>query len=299
MTKSQATLILLLIFAVTGSNARGQQRTPLPLPDSVSEHLDLIYARQGEARDREMHLDLYVPKSAGPHPTLLTVHGGGWLGGSKRYFRDIAVLLANRGYAVANVEYRLAEEAKFPGAVEDVAAAVRWLRSNSSKYSIDPDRIGAVGGSAGGHLVGMVATTAPSKKYHDHNSPGQSSKLQAAVLMGAGVDQVARVRETKGGSIANCLIFFGAEYHDNPDIYIEASPITHVSEETPPLLFLDGGLDKPGKRYIEMSKKLDDLKVSNQLVVIDGAKHGQWGTEPFRSRFVDAIDVFFKQTLIK
>ncbi len=269
----------------------------LPLPDSVGEHLDLVYAKQGDKRVREMHLDLYLPKSAGPHPTLLTVHGGGWLGGSKKSFREIAVMLAARGYAVANVEYRLADEAKFPGAVQDVAAAVRWLRSNAAKYSIDPDRIGAVGGSAGGHLVGMVATTAHSKKYHDHNSPNQSSELQAAVLMGAGVDQVTRVKETKGGSITNCVIFFGAEYRDNPDIYVEASPITHVSEDTPPLLFLDGELDKPGKRYIGMREKLDGLSIANELVVIDGAKHGHWGSEPYRSQFVDAMDAFFRKSL--
>lgn len=297
MTKPHSLLVALLIFVVTAGSAPGQQRKPLPLPDSVSEHLDLIYAKQGEKQDRTMHLDLYLPKSAGPHPTLLTVHGGGWISGSKQSFRDIAVMLAARGYAVANIEYRLAEAAKFPGAVLDVAAAVRWLRSNAEKYGIDPDHIGAVGGSAGGHLVGMVATTAHSKKYHDHNSADQSSELQAAVLMGSGVDQVARVKESKSGSIANCVIFFGDEYHDNPDIYAEASPITHVSKDTPPLLFLDGGLDNPGKRYIGMRKKLDALGVTNQLVVIDGAKHGQWGSEPFRSRFVAAMADFFETAL--
>jgi len=297
MTQSFFAFTVLLAFVLTASQALGQQRTVLPLPDSLSEHLELVYAEQGAGRDRKMHLDLYVPKSGGPHATILTVHGGGWLGGSKKYFREIAVLLAARGYAVANVEYRLAEEAKFPGAVQDVAAAVRWLRGNAAKYSIDPDRIGAVGGSAGGHLVGMVATTAASNKYNDHNTPDQSSHLQAAVLMGSGVDQVARVKETKRGSIANCVIFFGAEYHENPGIYVEASPITHVSKNTPPLLFLDGGLDRPGQRYVGMRKKLDTLDVTNELVVIDGAKHGHWGSEPYRSKFVESMDAFFKKIL--
>jgi acetyl esterase/lipase len=290
--------LLLSILALTSALAQKKPVVPLRLPDTVSEKLDLIYATQGEKSDRNLHLDLYSPKSKGPHPTLLVVHGGGWIGGSKNSFRDIAVMLASRGYVVANVEYRLATEAKFPGAVHDIGAAVRWLRANAEKYSIDPQRIGAVGGSAGGHLVSMIATTAHSNKYNDgKNHPDKSTKLQAAVVMGAGVDQVSRVKEAKNQSIKNCVIFFGAEYHENPEIYAEASPITHVDKNTAPLLFLDGGQDNPGKRYVDMRPKLDAAGVANELVVIADARHGQWGREPYRSQFVAAMDTFFKKHL--
>ncbi len=275
----------------TGSHAEEKPAGPPALPDTVTEHQDLVYATYGE---REITLDLYTPKAEGPHPGILLVHGGGWTGGTRQGFRATAILLAERGYAVANIDYRLATEEKFPGAVNDLKAAVRWMRAHAATYGIDPSWIGGIGGSAGGHLVGMVATTGPGKFEGEGGWADQSSALQAAILMGAGVDQVTRVKEAKNQSIKNCVIFFGAEYQDNPEIYAQGSPITWVSKDTPPLLFMDGEFDNPGQRYGLMREKLDALGVRNEFKMIPGAKHGQWAREPWLTPYVEAMDAFFK-----
>lgn len=264
------------------------------VPEGVIAHENLVY---GKGNGRDLKLDLYLPEGEGPFPAVLTVHGGGWTGGAKEAFRSMAQQLAARGFVAATVEYRLATESPFPGAVEDCKAAVRWMRANAETYRIDPDRVGAVGGSAGGHLVGMVATTANPPQFEgDGGNPDQNSALQAAVLMGAGVDQATRAEEAKK-PIKNQLIFFEGPYSEKKEIYVSASPITHLSKNTPPLLFIEGEFDSPGNRYIEMRKKLDALEVPNRLVVVQGGKHGCWGSNPWFLPMVEEISEFLKSHL--
>lgn len=242
----------------------------------------------------KLEFDFYPASDASSlSPAIILVHGGGWTGGTRAGFVPIAEAFNKLGYAVLNIEYRLATQAKFPAAVLDVAAAVRWTKAHAKEHQIDPERIFLVGGSAGGHLAAMVATTAHTDNYNDgKNWADQSSEVAGFVIMGTGVDQVTRVKES--GRVENCVIFFGAEFEDNPAIYAEASPITHVSKKTPPVLMIEGEKDRPGKRYVDWSPKLDALGVRNELVVVPEAKHGQWGKEPYRSQFVEGIDTFLK-----
>lgn len=264
------------------------------VPEGVVAHEDLIYAKGGS---RDLKLDLYAPKGDGPFPAVLVVHGGGWTSGNKEAFRPIAQQLAARGFVAVTNEYRLAGEAQFPGAVEDCKAAVRWLRAHAAEYHIDVNRIGGVGGSAGGHLIGMVATTADTRLFEGSGgSAEQSSALRAAVLMGAGVDQATRAKETPK-PISSQLIFFGGTLADKGDVYVAASPITHLSKATPPLLFLEGEFDTPGERYIEMRKKLDALGIPNRLVVIQRGKHGCWGSEPWFTPMVEEMAAFLREQM--
>jgi acetyl esterase/lipase len=256
---------------------------------------EVVYASYG---DRELHLDWVRPDDEKIYPGIVLVHGGGWIGGSRKSFQTTAEDLARAGYVVANVDYRLATEAKFPGAVLDVKAAVRWMRSNAAMLGLDPGKIGGVGGSAGGHLTAMLAATGDDEAFPGTtNHPDQSDALQAAVIMGAGVDQVARVKETKSGSIKNCVIFFGGEFSEVPEVYAAGSPITHLSKSTAPTLMLDGEFDKPGERYPEYRAKLDSFGVRNEFVMIPGAKHGEWGKAAFRPAFVAAMVGFLDSAL--
>lgn len=255
--------------------------------ESVKAVTDVTYAKVGE---RELKLDWFRPDDEETYPGIVLIHGGGWTGGSRKAFEPLARELASAGYVVANIDYRLATEAKFPGAVVDCKAAVRWMRGNAKDLGLDLGFIAAIGGSAGGHLAAMVANTGETQLFDvPGDYPENSDAVQAAIIMGAGVDQVARVKESKSGSIKNCVIFFGGEYDEVPELYAQGSPITHLSESTPPTLMIDGELDNPGNRYIEYRKKMDDLGVRNEFVMIPGAKHGAWGKEPYRSQFRKAM----------
>jgi acetyl esterase/lipase len=120
---------------------------------------DLVYARYGK---RSLLLDLYLPMKAEKRalPGVIVVRGGGWMVNDRKRFAHIASALAERGLAAASIEYRNADGAAFPGAVQDVKAAVRWMRANSKTYGISPEAIGTLGGSSGAHMALLAGLTA-------------------------------------------------------------------------------------------------------------------------------------------
>src|SRR5205823_15008683 len=98
-----------------------------------------------------LKLDAYLPTSSGPHPGVILIHGGGWYTGLRGWDQELGVALAGAGFAGFGVHYRLAPELLYPAQVEDVQAAVRWVRAHASEFDVDPERVGALGESAGGH----------------------------------------------------------------------------------------------------------------------------------------------------
>ena len=153
MKTSINVLIVSLVFCA-GALA---QRASLPSdpPDSIKAELDLTY---GKTAEQELKLDVYRPESDSVLPACVLVHGGGWMKGDKEKFRPLAIALAERGYVVANVEYRLGGVAKYPAGVQDCLLAVRWLRANADKYGYRADKVAVAGSSAGGHLAALVGT---------------------------------------------------------------------------------------------------------------------------------------------
>ena len=132
-------------------------QTPPAIPDTLIHEADVEYSNIGA----RVAMDIVRPKAASSEgrPAMLLVHGGGFRRGNRQSYLPMAIRLAERGYVAATASYRLAPRHQFPAAVEDVKAAVRFLRANANKYGIDTDRIGAMGGSAGGHLVLFLGLT--------------------------------------------------------------------------------------------------------------------------------------------
>lgn len=260
----------------------------VPKADLHSQENLLVIQRDEVA----VKADVYRPETDQILPGVLLIHGGGWTSGSKEAMRPIARALAARGWVVVNTSYRLATQAPFPAAVHDVKATVRWMRVHADEWRLDASKIGAVGGSAGGHLAGMIATTAD-RTVEENNAPFRAAScvLQAAVLMGAGVDQLARALESPK-PIQSHLLFFGGSVTEQRERYLQGSPFHQLTAACPPLLFLDGEKDMPGQRYLTMRQRMDELKVPHELVVIEGCAHGQWGKAPRLPLFVGEMDRF-------
>ena len=138
-----------------------------------------------EIDGESLKLDVYIPEGEGPFPAVVVVHGGAWRFGSKGQLAMYARDLAKRGYVSFAINYRLAPQHKSPAQTEDCRDAVRWVRQNGHKYKADPKRIGAMGYSAGGHLVSMLATTGLSKA---DDPKGVGTKIVAAVAGGSPTD---------------------------------------------------------------------------------------------------------------
>ena len=150
-------------------------------------------------------LTLYVPDKPGKYPAVLDIHGGGWKQRQVESDRPMMERLAARGFVTGIVAYRLSTDAKYPAAINDCKAAVRYLRAHAEELKIDPDRIGAMGGSAGGHLTGLLAMTNGLPEFEgDGPNREQSSVVQAAIVMAGSQDLVAANKDKSNEGTVAC-----------------------------------------------------------------------------------------------
>jgi len=215
-----------------------------------------------------LEADVYVPTSAGPFPGVLVIHGGGWAYGKRSHMNHIAERLAQRGYAVMNVSYRLAPAFQFPAQVQDLQQAVRWMRQNAATYRIDPARIGAFGYSAGGHLAELLGTISPGDGG-DKKTLGPHMRIQAVVAGGARTD----LRKVPSGQWVPQ--FLGTTLDKNPAVFAHASPIVHVSPDDPPMFLYHGGSDTlvNVSHARAMKQALDTAGIPAELHIAPGLGH--------------------------
>jgi acetyl esterase/lipase len=214
-------------------------------------------------------MDVYFPDSGGPWPVLVYVHGGAWMRGDKSepMISIFARGLAAQGYLVASVNYRLYPEGIFPAMIQDVKCAIRFLRANAKEYNLNPNRVGAVGVSAGGHLVALLGTTDASAGWDVGEHLDQSSHVQAVIAM-AGVMDLTR--SFPNADIETMKLIGFGEHN-----VMEASPIAHVTPDSPPFLLIHGDRDEvvPVEQSQLMYDRLLQENVPAQLVVIQNGRH--------------------------
>jgi len=257
------------------------------IPEGVEASLDIVYRRAG---DREAKLDVYVPTAEAPpggRPAILAIHGGGWRGGSKTDFGRMAARLTRHDYVVVSVEYLLSKPGSpsWPANFEDVREAVRWVRRHADGYGIDPDRIVAMGASAGGHLSALLGTYPdgpvaaaglPSPRGGmPANSKAVSARVQAVIDLYGPTDLRGLIESRKqtGGPLH---LFLGGGPDRFPGRFEAASPVRHVSSDDPPMLFIHGADDPlvPVAQSEALASALNAAGVPNHLIVIEGARHG-------------------------
>jgi len=155
--------------------------------DDVVVRKDVSYLGPDRVEKLDLYLPAAEPKPGETRPAVVIIHGGGWTGGDKGAKREIEIgtTLAQHGYVCASINYVLAKPASptWPDNLKDCKRAVRWLRKNAAELHVDPEHIGAIGGSAGGHLTAMLAVTDPSDGFEPAEDPGVSTRVQAAVPM--------------------------------------------------------------------------------------------------------------------
>lgn len=236
--------------------------------DSVEAEFEfrekIVYSK---VADRELLLDAWVPKKDGTHPAVLVVHGGAWRSGDRKQLRGYANSLAKRGFACFAIDYRLAPNDKFPAQIDDCREAVKWIRAHAAEYKVNPDKLGAIGYSAGGHLVCLLATTgeAPSDKN------GQiDTRIQCVAAGGAPTD--FRTAEDNGRW---ARYWMGGDLTTVPEKFHDASATAFVDKGDPPIFFFNGTADELVPIAWSMSCH-DALKangVKTEMHKIEGAGH--------------------------
>ena len=266
-----------------------------PVPSNVEVIPDVVYATYGE---KQLRLDLYLPKPrpAKAVPGIVVIRGGGWRQGDKKGYAPIAAGLAAAGFAAACIEYRVLPEVSFPDPVFDTKAAVRWMRAEGGKYGIATSAIGAIGGSAGGHLVALLGTSYKVGALEGAGGhAGVSSRVQAVVAMAPVVDfmSLAKARQQRGGESARSLFAEGSEM---PKLL---SPVTHLDKDAAPILLIHSKADGtvPFSQSEEMLERAKQAGIRAELVTIEGAPHAFWNQPKWAAGTVEKSARFFHSVL--
>lgn len=212
--------------------------------------------------------DLIVPAGVVPpggRPAVVVLHGGAWHKGDRSHSRSMARRLADSGFVAMAIDYRLVPDAIYPAQVLDVQQAVRWLRANAATLAIDPTRIALWGSSAGAHLAVLTASLSPGDRLFD-----PEARVQAVVGGGTPTD----FRDGGGGN-GSLARFLGERWHEGSTVFVEASPIAHVSADDPPVFLFHGDADRtvPVSQATVYRDALTAAGVPNTLVQVPGGGH--------------------------
>lgn len=272
------------VFAETPKAPAKPVLKPFTLPAGIRMEKDIAYIDGG---DEAQKLDLYLPEqpSEQPLPLIVHIHGGGWVGGNK--FPCPVAGMVLKGYAVASVEYRFSQKAKFPAQIQDCQAAIRWLRAHAKHYNFDTEHLGAIGGSAGGHLSALVGTSGGKKAFAPiGGNEEQSDKVQCVCDIFGPSDFTTVVQQAADDkNVKNIFKFntpsdpysslIGTQLDDKPKADA-VSPVHYVSKDTPPFLILHGTHDTlvPYAQSVELEAALKSQGIEVWLQKLPGAGHG-------------------------
>lgn len=215
-------------------------------------------------------MDIYLPPDEGTdRPAVLLIHGGGWSKFSKDVYVDHGHRLADAGYVVAAINYRLVPDGAYPLMIRDCLCALSFLRNNAAEYGIDPDRVAVGGYSAGGHLSSLIAVASDVEEFQPDCDAGPTGPPQA-VIAGAGPQDMNTMPQ-----VAAVKNFLGGSKQDIPEVYDMASPIFHVRPGLPPFLFIHG----EGDLFVDIShsRRMRDALIAEgneaRLLTLHGGGH--------------------------
>ena len=240
-----------------------------------------------QINDIVVYLDIYKPRNLKRvNKTLVAVHGGGWISGSKEEVLPQLFPFLTQGWSIVNVEYRLGNVALAPAAVEDIRYALRWVFSHGSEYQFDLNKIVVIGGSSGGHLATLCSILPNAAgfdlltKTANQINPKNLPELKVAAIINLfGIKDVNDV--LFGVNRQDYALMWFGQQPNTQELATKISPINYVRPGLPPILTIHGDQDGlvPHKQAVKLHLKLDELGVSNQLLTISGAGHGGFSPE--------------------
>lgn len=314
-----ASLLLLGMTGFTGAEAAVQYPSKTlevaPVKTEVKQVSGVVY-EQVPSRgypNVPMQLDLLQPQKKTRMPAIVFVTGGGFINANRDNGVQLRNYLAEKGYVVASITYRVAPTAKFPQPLEDVKASIRYLRAHADQWNIDKDRIGIIGGSAGGYLSAFAGTTSGTKTFDKGENLQESSKVNCAVdlyglsdLSQVGMDyspEVQQLHKSAGATEAlwvNGSPVFGGKDGGvlaDPKATEAANPIAYIGKNSAPMLLMHGTADKvvsPGQTDL-LYQALKAKGVPAERYEIPGAAHG--GVYWVQDKVLQVIGDFFDRYL--
>jgi len=256
------------------------------LPPSVKADKGITYFK---ADTQLLQLDAFYPKKAKAKrlPAIIIIHGGGWRSGNRTQHYSLAERLAEKGFVCFTPAYRLSTDTLYPAAVQDLKAAVQWVKTNASKYKVDTGKIVVLGFSAGGQLATLVGNTQPDIKaivdidgtlafIHPESGEGDDSK-----------------------AISAATNWFGYSKTERPDLWKEAAALSYAGPHTPPTLFINSALDRMHAGRTDYINILDQHHIYTEVHTFPNSPHTFCLFEPWFTPTVYCITGFLNKVLAK
>ena len=230
--------------------------------------------------NRNLSIDAFINAASTKLPAIVIFHGGGWKSGNKEMQNPMAQKLANLGFQTFTVEYRLSDEAKYPAAILDGIDAIRFIKENSKKFNINKKKIVILGCSSGAQMATLIGEQYPNEI--------------AAIINIDGVLAFHHPESSEGNSAA---FWLGGTYNEVPKIWEEASPLSHVSKKSPPILFINSQFPRFHAGRDDMITKLNAFKIYSEINNIEDSPHSFWLFDPWFQPTIDYIHNFLNLTL--
>jgi acetyl esterase/lipase len=273
----------------------------------------VIYAQwKGTRSVRQMQMSLLVPRTNDLKPAIVYFPGGGFTSAEHDKYIEMRMALAQAGFVVAACEYRTVPNT-FPAPLQDAKAAVRYLREHAQEYGIDPQRIGALGDSAGGYVAQLLGTTGEERRFDKGSFLDKSSAVQAVVTLygisdlrniGAGLpERLQKVHESPAVTEALLLngpafsSFAGASVQSAPEKALDASSMGHLQGKKPPFLIFHGSADTHVSPVQSAQLYAGLIAGGNQAsyVLVEGANHGDLSW--FQKPIIERVVLWYRQVL--
>ena len=293
MKRIVISFVALSLLSVSVAAQTTDLQSSVALSQKVRTVANQVYVR---ANGWEGKLDIYALRSQTPTPTVIYIHGGGWVQGTKEGSVLAALPYISLGYSVVNVEYRLANVSLAPAAIEDCRCALRWVIGHAKEYNFDPERIVVAGASAGGHLAlttGMLRTS----DGFDRSCQAQSEPKVAAIVNFFGIADVPDMLDGPNKKPFPENWHYTVQWLGNQPNRMEvakaASPMTYVRAGMPPTITIHGDADPlvPYQHSVRLQDALQKAGIPHELITIPGGGHGGFPLDQWQRAYA-AIEKF-------
>jgi pectinesterase len=278
---------------------------PVPdrLPPGLKEFRNVPYTtlQNTPFGKRDLHVDIFRPKTTEVLPALIMVHGGGWSSGDKSMEVPMAQLIAPHGFVTVAVEYQLSLEAKYPAAVYNVKSAIRWLKAHAAEYGIDTTRIAISGTSAGGQLASLVGTTNGVAQFEgDMGNLKTSSSVHAIIDVDGVVSFLAPSSlNLKRKANSADIQWLGGTYLERPQVWKEASAGFWANEHTVPMLFINSGYSRFHPGQDELVGSLKEWGIYHEVHQFNVKLHPFWLFHPWADETANYMVQFLEKVFRK
>lgn len=257
----------------------------------VKSEKDLVYKQIG---NRKLKLDLFYPElTTNRLPIVIFIHGGGWKSGLKSFQHPLAVEIANEGYLCATVEYRLSPEAIYPAAVYDIKSAIKWIKINADKYNADSSSVFLLGCSSGGHLAALCGTTANSYIVDINDTINNvSANVKSVIDIDGILDFTHPAESGKDTNVTKPSVgklWLGESFSENAQLWIDASPINYINENSPEFLFINSSLDRFHAGRDKAIELFDKFQIDYEIHTFKNSPHTFWLFHPWFEQTRDTI----------